>query len=161
MHALPTLLASLYDARLRQATGGAGARRGDAPAATHPRRAGRDSIALSAFASIMILIPFAFVAASFVTPHVRERETGSKQMQYVSEWAARRTGSRPGWDALLYLAVLCTLGVFLLMGRDEFTGPAEHFGATAALLGGFGAAAIGSLRSLRSPSPRHRPPSSS
>ena len=146
MHALPTLLASLYDARLRQATGGAST----LAAATHPLPRTRVeqaeiSIALSAFASIMILIPFAFVAASFVTPHVRERETGSKQMQYVSGvggstyWLASWL-----WDALLYLAVLvCTLGVFLLMGRDEFTGTAEHFGATAALLGGFGAAAIG------------------
>ena len=59
----------------------------------------------------MILIPFAFVAASFVTPHVRERETGSKQMQYVSGvggatyWLATWL-----WDACLYAAVLlCTL----------------------------------------------------
>ena len=146
MHALPTLLSSLYDARLRQASGGAMS----IAAASHPLPRTRVeqaeiSIALSAFASIMILIPFAFVAASFVTPHVRERETGSKQMQYVSGvggityWLASWL-----WDAMLYTCVLvCTLVVFLLLGSDEFTGSAAEFGATAALLAAFGAASIG------------------
>ena len=145
VHALPTLLASLYDARLRQASGGAST----ISAATHPLPRTRVeqaelSIALSAFASILILVPFAFVAASFVTPHVRERETGSKQMQYVSGvgsvtyWVASWI-----WDALLYTAVLvCTLAVFKILNRHEFTADGNLY-ATAALLAAFGAAAIG------------------
>ena len=38
----------------------------------------------SLFGAILILIPLAFAAASYVTPHVRERESGSKQMQVTS-----------------------------------------------------------------------------
>ena len=79
MHALPTLLASLYDARLRQASGGAQT----VSSATHPLprtkvEQAEISVALSAFASILILVPFAFVAATFVTNLVRERETSTK-----------------------------------------------------------------------------------
>ena len=146
MHALPTLLASLYDAQLRDTSGGSRT----LTTASHPlprtkTEQAEISIALSAFASILILVPFAFVAASFVTPHVRERETGSKQMQYVSGvgsvtyWCASWC-----WDLLLYGGVLvATLAVFLSMGRKEFTGTREVMLATAALLGCFGTAAIG------------------
>ena len=146
MHGLPTLLNSLYDARVRQATGGA---RGLAMSVHPLPRTKEDQlylgIAISAFASILILVPFAFVGASFVTPLVRERETGSKSMQFVSGvrsfayWAESWL-----WDVALYgLVLLASLAVFLLMQRDEFTGTAEKFGATTLLLGLFGTACIG------------------
>ena len=146
IHALPTLLAARDDALLRAATAGAVT----LAVATHdlPRtfkETAKISAFISVFASILILVPFAFVAASFVTPLVRERESGSKQMQFISGvspltyWLASWT-----WDLLLLAAVLAaTLGVFLMMGRSEFTGTPTLFGATALLLACFGTAAIG------------------
>ena len=76
IHALPTLIASLYNASLSRATGGTQS----IAAAAHalPRvsvEVAQRSAFTSLFGAILILIPLAFAAASYVTPHVRERET--------------------------------------------------------------------------------------
>ena len=118
IHALPTLVASLFNATLARATGG----KQTIAAATHalPRVASevaQRSSFTSLFGSILILIPLAFAAASYVTPHVRERESGSKQMQFVSGvspalyWLGSWT-----WDALVYLTLTALLmAVFFIM----------------------------------------------
>ena len=49
----------------------------------------------SLFGAILILIPLAFAAASYVTPHVRERESGSKQMQVTSPSPSPSPSSSP------------------------------------------------------------------
>ena len=146
VHALPALLAAMHDAQLRLYSGGTLT----LSTATHdlPRTDKETALIsafLSVFASILILVPFAFVAASFVTPLVRERESGSKQMQFVSgSGTATYWLASWAWDLLLLLAVLVlTLAVFLLMGRKEFTGTPELVTATTLLLVGFGTASIG------------------
>ena len=105
---------------------------------------GQISTFISLFASIMILIPFAFVAAQFIQPLVRERESGSKGMQFIS-------GVRPliywlsnwVWDLMLYLLIeLCVLVVFIQQKRDEFTGSSEALAGTALLLLLFGFAVV-------------------
>ena len=143
--ALPTLVASVFNETLHEATGGAHS----INAATHALPRTKRTVAeynsfISLFASIMILIPLAFAAASFVTPLVRERESGSKQMQFVSGvtgplyWLASWT-----WDAALYLVLTAALlVVFLLMKRSEFTGDAEKCYATLSLLLLFGWATL-------------------
>ena len=143
--AMPTLVASIFNETLHGATGGVHT----INTATHALPRTKRTVAeynsfVSLFASIMILIPLAFAAASFVTPLVRERESGSKQMQFVSGvpgplyWAASWT-----WDALLYLLLALTLFlVFLVMGRSEFTGDAEKCYATISLLLLFGWACL-------------------
>ena len=144
-HALPTLMASYHSAALSDATAGGYS----LSAAAHPlprtkRETAIRSAFLGIFASIIILIPFAFVAASFVAPLVRERESGSKQLQLVSGtpgvlyWLANWS-----WDLVVYAAVEgATLLVFIAMNRPEFVGDAQAFGATAALLALFGSASL-------------------
>ena len=145
IHALPTLVASLYDELLARATGGAHRLRATAHALPRTRRAvAQRTSFVSLFASIMILIPLAFAAAAYVTPYVRERESGSKQMQFVSGvtpalyWLASWT-----WDALVYLTLTALLmAVFLTMQQSAFTGDAEKVGATLSLLLLFGWATL-------------------
>ena len=121
-HALPTLMASYHSAALSDATAGGYS----LSAAAHPlprtkRETAIRSAFLGIFASIIILIPFAFVAASFVAPLVRERESGSKQLQLVSGtpgvlyWLANWS-----WDLVVYAAVEgATLLVFIAMNRPS------------------------------------------
>ena len=159
IHALPTLVASLYNATLSRATGGTQS----IAAAAHalPRvsiEVAQRSAFTSLFGSILILIPLAFAAASYVTAHVRERESGSKQMQLVSGvpvglyWAASWS-----WDVLVYLCLtLLLMATFLAMQDDAFTGDGETAAATLLLLLLFGWATLplASLASFcfRSPS---------
>lgn len=138
-HALPTLLASVYDARYRLATGGAGGIETIAQSLPAPRdeSAVRDiaTRTLRGFlAAIIILVPFAYTAAAPVVSLVRERASGSKQIQFVcgarvtSYWAAVWL-----WD----LAALICVVVFLLLSLQTmpaFTGTAERTWATFLLL---------------------------
>ena len=145
IHALPTLIASLYNATLSRATGGAQS----IAAAAHalPRvsvEVAQRSAFTSLFGAILILIPLAFAAASYVTPHVRERESGSKQMQFVSGvspalyWLGSWT-----WDVLIYLSLTALLmATFFVMQDDAFTGDAETAVATLLLLLLFGWATL-------------------
>mmetsp|Transcript_71331 Transcript_71331/g.189760 ORF Transcript_71331/g.189760 Transcript_71331/m.189760 type:complete len:1192 (-) Transcript_71331:531-4106(-) len=145
IHALPALVNSVFDARVAAVSGNQSSI--SAVSNSLPvSKTRKATIAafVSVFASIMILIPFAFVGASFVTALVRERESGSKQMQFVAGvkgltyWMANWT-----WDAIMYLLVICgTLIAFRVAGRDEFTGSAENFGATTLILILFGFAAL-------------------
>ncbi|KAL1503435.1 hypothetical protein AB1Y20_011923 [Prymnesium parvum] len=145
IHSLPALVNSLYDARVAIASGNQSfihAVSKDLPLSKD--RKAKIASFVSVFASIMILIPFAFVAATFVTPLLRERESGSKQMQFVSGvkgltyWL-----SSWSWDTLMYILVLaCSLLVFAIARRDEFTGSTEAFGATALTLALFGFATL-------------------
>ena len=159
IHALPTLVASLYNATLSRATGGTQS----IAAAAHalPRvsiEVAQRSAFTSLFGSILILIPLAFAAASYVTAHVRERESGSKQMQLVSGVpVALYWGASWSWDVLVYLCLtLLLMATFLVMQDDAFTGNGETAAATLLLLLLFGWATLplASLASFcfRSPS---------
>jgi len=150
-HAMPTILTSAYDALLSNTTNGSARLSTSAHALPYSKREEATiSSIIAVFASIMILVPFAFVGALFITPLLREREAGSKQMQFVSGvsgpayWFASWT-----WDAMLYLGVLlCTLIVFFIADKavpaaaDAFVGTSEAVGATALALSLFGFAAI-------------------
>ena len=144
-HALPALVHALYARLYANRTGGAG----HISASVQPLP-DTDSTqhALSAFASlfiaIMIMIPFAFVGAAFVSPLVAERESGAKQLQRVAGasgtvyWLASWS-----WDLLTYLLVVgCTLAAFLAVKREEFTGSREATLATTTVLLLFGWAAL-------------------
>ena len=144
-HALPTLINSLFNNLYSRATHGAGSIANSAQSlpATHYQE---DQISAfsSLFVAIMIMIPFAFTAASFVSPLVTERGSGSKQLQMVAGtsgvtyWLASWT-----WDALMYaMVVCCTMGAFLAMERKEFTGSPESTHATVAMLTLFGFATL-------------------
>jgi len=144
-HSLPCMLDSFYNGLLQSTTNGAVSVAGtihSLPLSSDDEATISQFVAL--FASIMILIPFAFVPAQFVTPLVREREDGSKQMQFISGvgpivyWL-----SNWAWDSCMYLIIeFCVLIIFLIQGRDEFTGSAEKFWATALLLLLFGFAVL-------------------
>ena len=99
---------------------------------------------VSVFASILILIPFAYVAATFVTPLVRERESGSKEMQFISGvtgftyWVASWT-----WDLIMFgIITFSCVVVFVLTNRDEFVGSATKFIGVVVLLLMYGFAAL-------------------
>ena len=141
----PALVNTLYDTLVQLATGGAVSIAGSMQSlpVSDQTKATFDSF-ISLFASIMILIPFAFVAAQFVVPLVRERESGSKQMQFISGvgpviyWL-----SNWAWDALMFLIIAAsTLVVFVIQNRSEFTGTTEAFGGTTLLLLTFGVAVV-------------------
>lgn len=150
-HAMPTILNSAYDALLANATGGTARLSASAQALPYSKRqeATLSSI-IAVFASIMILVPFAFVGALFVTPLLRERESGSKQMQFVSGVSGPAYWSASwAWDGLLFFGVLiCTLGVFGIVDQavpaaaQAFVGTTEAACATALALALFGFAAI-------------------
>ncbi|KAL1529554.1 hypothetical protein AB1Y20_000498 [Prymnesium parvum] len=145
VHALPTLLNTLHDGLLRQATAGASS----LAAASEPLPISNGAkTTLNSFASVLaavvIVIPFAFVAASFAIPLLRERESGSKQMQFVSGatsasyWLASWT-----WDALAYALVLAfTMAAFFVADRREFTGSAQAVGAIVLILADYGFAVL-------------------
>ena len=141
----PALVNTLYDTLVQLATGGAVGIAGSMQSlpVSDQTKATFDSF-ISLFASIMILIPFAFVAAQFVVPLVRERESGSKQMQFISGvgpviyWL-----SNWAWDTLMFLIIAAsTLVVFVIQNRSEFTGTMEAFGGTTLLLLTFGVAVV-------------------
>jgi ABC-type multidrug transport system ATPase subunit len=144
-HALPALVNSLYSNLYAEQTGGEGSIAASAqslPATSYQQ----DQISAfsSLFVAIMIMIPFAFTAASFVSPLVAERGSGSKQLQMVAGtsgvvyWLASWT-----WDAIMYsMVVLCTMAAFLAMERNEFTGSHETTRATVAMLFLFGFATL-------------------
>jgi ABC-type transport system involved in cytochrome c biogenesis ATPase subunit len=141
----PALVNTLYDTLVQLATGSAVSIAGSMQSlpVSDQTKATFDSF-ISLFASIMILIPFAFVAAQFVVPLVRERESGSKQMQFISGvgpviyWL-----SNWAWDALMFLIIAAsTLVVFVIQNRSEFTGTTEAFGGTTLLLLTFGVAVV-------------------
>ena len=143
--ALPSMVDTLYDALVQQASNGELSLEGtiqSLPYSLHNQE--RFDAFVSLFASLVITIPFAFVAAQFVTPLVRERESGSKQMQFISGagplayWLANWA-----WDLLLYMVIAgASLAVFKLEDRQEYTGTAEVSGATALLLVLFGFAVV-------------------
>ena len=89
---------------------------------------------------------------------VRERESGSKQMQLVSGVpVALYWGASWSWDVLVYLCLtLLLMATFLVMQDDAFTGDGETAAATLLLLLLFGWATLplASLASFcfRSPS---------
>ena len=143
--ALPAMVDSMYDALVQQASGGEVSVVGSMQSL--PRAAfnqNRFNAFVDLFASLVITIPFAFVAAQFVTPLVRERESGSKQMQFtsgvgqVAYWLANWA-----WDLALHVFVTgCSLVIFKLEGRHEFMGTPEALGGTTLLLLCFGLAVV-------------------
>ena len=102
IHALPALLASIYDARMRAAMaalGGSGSIETTVESLPLPSQtsAAADLVTKATrnfFAAIIILVPFSYTAAAPVASLVRERASGSKQIQFVcgapglSYWAA-------------------------------------------------------------------------
>ena len=75
---------------------------------------------------------------------VRERESGSKQMQFISGvgplpyWLAHWA-----WDWCMYTIITgCVLVIFAAENQKGFTGSAEAFGGTLLLLLGFGWAVL-------------------
>ena len=78
VHTLPLLVSSVFDAALSRAAGGN--QRITAAVRSLPQTKRQTALIdafVSVFASIMILIPFAFVAASFISPLVAERDSGA------------------------------------------------------------------------------------
>jgi len=156
--AAPAMLNTMYDSLVQIASQGAVGIEGSMQSLPFSNKTSAlISSFISLFASIMILIPFAFVAAQFIVPLARERESGSKQMQFISgvgpiiywvgNWA---------WDGLLYLVILvCTLIVFVMRNRTEFTGTPEAIAGTTLilLLFGFAVVPLASVASFRFTSP--------
>ena len=145
-HSMPILINTLYDALLLQATGGASTITGftqDLPL-DDASKAFIDSF-LAVFAAILIMVPYSFVGATFVTPLVREKESGSKEMQFicgvgtVTYWFASWT-----WDLCMYLIIeLASFIVFIIFNREEFIGTPEAFWGTILILLGFGWSVLG------------------
>jgi ABC-type multidrug transport system ATPase subunit len=145
-HSMPILINTLYDALLLQATGGASTITGftqDLPL-DDASKAFIDSF-LAVFAAILIMVPYSFVGATFVTPLIREKESGSKEMQFicgvgtVTYWFATWT-----WDLCMYLIIeLASFIVFFIFNRKEFIGTPEAFWGTILILLGFGWSVIG------------------
>jgi ATP-binding cassette subfamily A (ABC1) protein 7 len=145
-HSMPILINTLYDALLLQATGGASTITGytqDLPL-DDASKAYIDSF-IAVFAAILIMVPYSFVGATFVTPLVREKESGSKEMQFicgvgtVTYWFASWT-----WDLCMYLIIeLASFIVFFIFNRKEFIGTPEAFWGTILILLGFGWSVIG------------------
>ena len=142
VHALPALLASLYDARMRAAMaslGGNGSIQTIIESLPLPSQtsAAADLVTKATrnfFAAIIILVPFSYTAAAPVASLVRERASGSKQIQFVcgarglSYWAAVWL-----WDLMV---LLCVVGLMMLvlLNLEAFTGTAERFWASLLLL---------------------------
>ena len=145
-HSMPILINTLYDALLLQATGGASTITGytqDLPL-DDASKAYIDSF-IAVFAAILIMVPYSFVGATFVTPLVREKESGSKEMQFicgvgtVTYWFASWT-----WDLCMYLIIeLASFIVFIIFNREEFIGTPEAFWGTILILLGFGWSVLG------------------
>ena len=150
-HALPTLLASAHDALLRNQTGGDATLNVAIEALPFSKwEESRLTGFVALFGSILIIIPFAFVGALFVSPLLREVNSGFKQQQFISGTGALAYwGASWAWDALLFAGVVCaSLAVFALAtifapaAADAFAGTPQATLATTLAISLFGVAVV-------------------
>jgi ATP-binding cassette, subfamily A (ABC1), member 3 len=94
--------------------------------------------------AFIVLVPFTFMPANYVNFVVRERETKSKMLQYISGasplayWLATIT-----WDFFLYaVSALLTVALLAAFKRDVFVGDADTTMATIALFLSYGLSVI-------------------
>ena len=151
-HQAPLLLNQLYAASIRKVRGDFNipvTLSAQAMPQTSRQEAMVESISTISI-TILILIPFTFIPSTYVGYAVKEKETKSKHLQFVSGvhylayWLANFI-----FDSVCFLVTMTvTLIVFAIFGRDEFVGGAETFFATFMLLLFYGISGITSAYAI-------------
>lgn len=91
---------------------------------------------VSVFSSLMLLIPYCFIAANFVVFLIKECASKAKHLQFTcgvnaySYWLANLS-----WDMIMFF-IICVLSmiVFAAFDNENFVGTVKRFFATACLL---------------------------